>query len=288
MGNLLNNRYSIIKSLGSGGFGETYLAEDIQMPSKRRCVVKRLKPLGQKAAIYQIQERFEREAATLEALGQDCSQIPQLYAYLVEAGQFYLVQEWIEGDTLKQILQKDGPMSDRAVNELLLKLLPVLDYIHSKGIIHRDIKPDNIILRKQDGNPVLIDFGAVKETMGTELDSQGNISRTLIVGTSGFMPPEQAAGKPVYASDLYSLGCTAVYLLTGKLPHQLETSPVSGEMQWQTELESVQTGYPANINPTLMAVLDRSLKCHFRDRFQSAQEMLQALRSEASSPSPHP
>ncbi|MCL1467147.1 AAA-like domain-containing protein [Argonema galeatum] len=277
MGNLLNNRYCILQSLGSGGFGETFLAEDTQMPSKRRCAIKRLKPLTQNAT-YQVQKRFEREAAILEALGEDCPQIPQLYAYFVEAGQFYLVQEWIEGETLKQKVQKDGPLSDRTVFDFLLKLLPVLDYVHSKGIIHRDIKPDNIILRQRDDNPVLIDFGAVKETMGTGLDPESNAISSVIIGSPGFMPPEQAVGRPVFASDLYSLGMTAAYLLTGKSPYQLETSPITGEIIWENQAANLEES-GANLNPRLAAVLGRALRTHTRDRFLSASEMLEALRT---------
>lgn len=274
MTTLLNNRYRILHSLGCGGFGETFLAEDTQMPSKRRCAIKQLKALTQSAWIYKVQERFEREAAILEALGEESQQIPKLHAYFAEAGQFYLVQEWIEGDTLSQKVQQHGQMSESAVRDFLLRILPVLDYVHSKGIIHRDIKPSNIILRHRDGNPVLIDFGAVKETMGTVLDSQGNAMPSVIIGSPGFMPSEQAAGRPVYSSDLYSLGVTAVCLLTGKLPSNMETHLVVGEMVWH--------GYAQGLSPSLVAVLDRVLQFNPRDRFASAREMLEALGSGTS------
>ena len=282
MTTLLNDRYRILYSLGSGGFGETFLAEDTQMPSLRRCVIKQLKPLTQNSLISYVQEKFYREATLLEALGEDHPQIPKLYAYFTFSEQFYLVQEWIEGDTLLQKVAQHGPMSDRAVLEFLLQILPVLDYIHSKGIIHRDIKPSNIILRYRDGNPVLIDFGAVKETMGTVLDPQSNAAPSLVIGTPGFMPAEQAAGRPVYASDLYSLGVTAVYLLTGKLPKDLETSPVNGEILWEREAQKL--GRVTGECPSLGVVLDRVLQPHPGDRFATAAEMLEALRSSTISP----
>lgn len=189
------------------------------MPSRRRCVIKQLKPITNDPQTYQIvQQRFEREAATLEYLGEASEQIPKLYAYFAENGQFYLVQEWIQGSTLGEILAKEGVKSETTVREILLSLLPVLDYIHSKGIIHRDIKPDNIILRSYDSKPILIDFGALKETMRTVANLPGNPTQSLVIGTPGFMSSEQAVGRPVYATDIYSLGLTAIYLLTGKHP----------------------------------------------------------------------
>lgn len=279
---LLNNRYRILHSLGSGGFGETFLAEDTQMPSKRRCAIKQLKPLLQGSWIYKVQERFEREAAILEALGEDSQQIPKLYAYFAEAGQFYLVQEWIEGHTLSQKVRTQGAMSESAVLDLLLKILPVLDYVHSKGIIHRDIKPSNIILRHRDGNPVLIDFGAVKETMGTAVDSQDNAIPSLIIGSPGFMPSEQAAGRPVYSSDLYSLGVTAIYLLTGKQPNNMETNPITGEILWHNDVAGLGHNDAANLSSSFVTVLDKVLQFNPRDRYASAREMLETLRGIAS------
>ena len=147
---------------------------------------------------------------------------PKLYAYFSEQDQFYLVEEWVEGQTLTQTLQKLGPLDEPAVQKLLIHLLPVLDYIHKQQIVHRDIKPDNIVVRQRDEKPVLIDFGAVKETMGTVINSQGQSSRSIVIGTPGFMASEQSAGRPIYASDLYSLGLTAIYLLTGKTPPRTE------------------------------------------------------------------
>ncbi|MGH2414577.1 MAG: protein kinase domain-containing protein, partial [Microcystaceae cyanobacterium] len=198
MSNLLNNRYQIIRSLGSGGFGETFLAEDTQMPSLRRCVIKQLKPIHNNPQIYQlVQERFQREAAILEELGGSSNQIPALYAYFQLNELFYLVQEYIEGNTLTAKVKQQGVFSESAVRELLVTLLPVLEYIHSRHIVHRDIKPDNIILRHRDEKPVLIDFGAVRETMSTVINSQGSLASSIIIGTPGYMPSEQAMGKPV-------------------------------------------------------------------------------------------
>lgn len=272
METLLNNRYRVIKTLGGGGFGETFLAEDTQMPSSRRCVVKLLKPIHNNPQIYQlVQERFQREAAILEDLGSYQEQIPTLYAYFQSEGQFYVVQEWVEGDTLTAKFYQQGVFSESAVKDILVNLLPVLEYVHSKRIIHRDIKPDNIILRHRDGKPVLIDFGAVRESMGTVINSQGNPTSSIVIGTPGYMPSEQAAGRPVYSSDLYSLGITAIFLLTGKQPQELEADPRTGEIMWRT--------YALSISPTLADIIDRAIAYHPRERFVTAREMLEALQS---------
>ncbi|WGV27918.1 protein kinase domain-containing protein [Halotia branconii] len=271
---LLNDRYQVIRTLGAGGFGETFLAEDTYMPSKRRCVVKQLRPIQNNPQIYQlVQERFQREAAILEDLGGSTDQIPVLYAYFTSGGQFYLVQEWIEGDTLTAKLQKQGLFSESAITELLVNLLPVLEYVHSKHIVHRDIKPDNIIVRDRDRKSVLIDFGAVRESMGTVVNSQGNPTSSIVIGTPGYMPSEQAAGRPIYSSDLYSLGVTAIYLLTGKQPQQLETDPQTAEIMWRQ--------YASHVNPMIAGIIDKAIAYHPRDRYPSARAMLDALQSIA-------
>lgn len=269
---LLNNRYRILRTLGAGGFGNTFLAEDTYMPSGRRCVIKQLKPVTHDPQAYKIvQERFGREAAVLEALGDGNNQIPRLFAYFSEAGQFYLVQEYIEGDTLTQKVEKGGVLSENEVKQILVSLLPVLDYVHSQRMIHRDIKPDNVIIRQRDRLPVLIDFGAVKEAMNTQVNLPGNQAHSMVIGTPGFMPAEQAGGRPTYTSDLYSLGLVAVFLLTGKLPQELGTDDRTGEFLWRRTAP--------NINPNLAMVIDRAIRFNASDRFATAREMLNALQS---------
>lgn len=267
---LLNHRYKVIISLGIGGFGEAFLAEDTQMPLQQNCVIKQLKPQV-KPQFYQIvKERFKQEAATLQTLGEH-NQIPRLYAYFDDAEEFYLVQEYIHGETLEAKMQREGKLNESAVREILSSLLRVLEYIHGKRIVHRDIKPNNIILRQSDRKPVLIDFGAVKEAMSTVLNTQGNAVNSIVIGTPGFMASEQATGRPVYSSDLYSLGVTAIYLLTDKLPQDLATDPVTGEIIWRHDAPFVST--------SLADVLDKAVRSHARDRYSSAGEMLYALES---------
>lgn len=269
---LLNNRYRILRTLGAGGFGNTFLAEDSYMPSGRRCVIKQLKPVTHDPQAYKlVQERFGREAAVLEELGDGNNQIPRLFAYFSEAGQFYLVQEYIEGDTLTQKVEKGGTLSENEVKQILVSLLPVLDYVHNQRMIHRDIKPDNVIIRQRDGLPVLIDFGAVKEAMKTQVNVPGNQAHSMVIGTPGFMPAEQAGGRPTYTSDLYSLGLVAVFLLTGKLPQELGTDDRTGELLWRPTA--------AKINSNLAMVIDRAIRFNASDRFATAREMLNSLQS---------
>jgi serine/threonine-protein kinase len=273
--NVLKNRYKILQKLSQGGFGETFLAEDTLMPSARRCVIKQLKPIEDDPQIYEtIKGRFQREAAILEQLGEGNRQIPSLYAYFEENDLFYLVQEWIEGVTLVQKIRAEGLLSENKVKEILISVLPVLDFIHSQRIVHRDIKPDNIILRPPHDLPVLIDFGAVKETMNTTVGSSGDNTRSIAIGTPGYMPSEQSAGRPVYSSDLYSLGLTAIYLLTGKIPQQLPTDPSNGDYLWRQ--------YVPNLSSGLASIIDRSIQFSPRDRYSTAREMLEALQGTPS------
>jgi serine/threonine protein kinase, bacterial len=272
---LLNNRYQVLKSIGSGGFGETFLAEDTQMPSRRRCVVKKLHPVSHHPQIYPlIKERFQREAAILEDLGSHSDRIPTLYAYFEENNDFYLVQELIEGITLTDTIQSQSSLSESYVRDFLVNFLPILDYVHQKRIIHRDIKPDNIIIRQSDQKPVLIDFGAVKEAIATTMSSSGSPQTSIAIGTRGFMSSEQAAGRPVYSSDLFATGLTAIYLLTGKQPQDIETNNYTGEILWKQ--------YAPQVSPTLAIILNKTISAHSCDRYTTAHEMLEALQSQTS------
>lgn len=267
---LLNNRYQILKTLGRGGFGETFLATDTHMPSGRKCVIKQLNPIIQEDTIPQwMQERFQREAAILEELGEKNAQIPRLFAYFSEEEKFYLVQEWIEGETLAEKQKQKGKLPAKEVREILVKILPVLEYVHSRYIVHRDIKPDNIILRQGDRLPVLIDFGIVKEALATAVNSSSLSPFSAAIGTPGYMASEQAAGRPSYSSDLYSLALTAIFLITGKEPRDLKTDPHTGEIIWRDRAPL--------LDGNLALVLEKAVRFHPRDRFTSAAQMLEAL-----------
>ena len=267
---LINGRYQIIKTLGQGGFGDTFLVKDTQLPSQRQCVLKALKVQATSPQMVQeIQRRFQREAAILENLGEYNSQIPRLFAYFEEQEKFYLVQEWVDGPTLQEIVQRQGCLSPEQVQKLLVELLPVLQSVHDKYIIHRDIKPENIILRQSDQKPVLIDFGAVKEALTTSIYPDGNAPVSVAIGTPGYMAPEQGTGRPVYSSDLYGLGFTAIYLLTGKSPQNFAADSQTGELIWQQDFPYLDT--------LLGQAIAKTVKFHPRDRYPTANTMLAEL-----------
>ena len=258
----------IIKEIGDGGFGRTYLAMNTLLPSRPYCVLKQLKLVTNNPQLQQlIQERFEKEGAILESLGNGSNgMIPRLYAYFIEQGEFYLAQEYVDGQTLSDRVKTQGLFTEQQVRHLLTDILLTLIYVHSKGIVHRDIKPDNIMVRQVDNKPILIDFGAVKEMMSTVLSNSGN---SIIIGTPGFTPVEQSIGRPTFQSDIYALGLTAIYTLTGKMPTEIETDLHTGNIKWQQ--------YVSNVSPQLIEILDKAIQASLKDRYIDAQAMLQVL-----------
>ena len=269
---LLRDRYRVSKALGQGGFGATFLAQDESLPGTPSCVVKQLRPSATAPHVLQMaRELFEREARTLGMIGNH-PQVPRLLDYFEDHDQFYLVQEYISGATLQQEVKRAGPFSEAGVKQFLSEILPMLDYIHSQQVIHRDIKPANLIRRSQDAKLVLIDFGAVKNQVSQALTNTENTALTAYaIGTPGFAPPEQMAMRPVYASDIYAVGVTCIYLLTGKSPKDLEYNITTGEMIWQQRLQ---------LSAHLSEVLRKMLEVSVRSRYQSAEEALRALNLE--------
>ncbi len=268
IGTLLRDRYSITAVLGSGGFGETYLAQDTERPGSPICVVKQLKIVSDNPKAHQLASRlFAAEASVLERLGKH-SQIPQLLAYFEIRDTFYLVQEMIEGTLLRDLLYNRRPLSQRAVVTMLRDLLPVISFVHSQGVIHRDIKPSNIIRRASDKRYVLIDFGAVK-TISTKIaGDQSDVTSTVGIGTQGYMPSEQSAGMPTVRSDLYALGITAIEALTGRSPHALKRSE-DGEIIWSHTVD--------DISPALCRIINRMVRYDFNKRYVSSDQCLADL-----------
>ncbi|MFB2881311.1 CHASE2 domain-containing protein [Floridanema aerugineum] len=264
-----SERYQIIKILGQGGFGRTYLAKDLQSPEGSICVVKHLMPARRDTKFLEVARRlFQTEARILEVLGQH-EQIPALMDYIEKEGEFYLVEEYIPGNPLSEELYVDRRWSETKVFDLLENILPILDFIHQHHVIHRDLKPGNIIRRTSDEKLVLIDFGAVKQMLPTE--GGKTESQTVAIGTRGYAPPEQLVGHPRPASDLYALGMICIQALTGIQPHDLLLLQdlETGNLNWR---------HLARISEELAQILDRMVQYHFSDRYQSALAVLTDLQ----------
>jgi serine/threonine-protein kinase len=271
IGKTLRSRYIILQKLGSGGFGDTYLAKDLDLPGNFLCVVKHLKPKELKPNTLSVAQRlFDREAKFLYRLGQ-CDRIPMLYAHFEEDGEFYLVQEFIEGHDLSQEIISGQPWSEEETVKLVQEILEILAIVHRENAIHRDIKPSNIMRRKRDGKLVLIDFGAVKEISGLSADVDGQTSATVGIGSPGYMPNEQSNGKPKLASDIYAVGTIAIQALTGLRPSQIPDDPNTGEILWRDRVP--------HVSDRLANILSKMVRSHFKERYQDASEALQSLLS---------
>ncbi|MGK7904883.1 MAG: protein kinase [Hormoscilla sp.] len=260
IGQVLAGRYKITAELAEGGFGITFLATDTLRPGHPTCVVKQLHLVSSPDA----QRLFRTEAKSLEDLGTH-DQIPQLLAYFEENGEFYLVQEYIAGHPLTDELKPGEPLEEAQVMSILLELLSVLEAVHAWNIIHRDIKPDNIIRRDADKKLVLIDFGAVKKIV-----NQSNPQNTIMIGTHGYMPPEQKDGEPQLSSDVYAVGMTAIRALTGIHPRQLSKNAQTKEVIWRNK---------ARVSPEFAGVLEKMVRYNYLERYHSAKEALAAVQA---------
>ncbi len=277
-GHLLNHRYRIERKLAAGAFGQTFIAVDTQLPSQSQVVVKLLKPQSNDPATLQIAKRlFKQEAENLERLGRDNDRIPSLYAYFESCGEFYLVQEFIEGGMLAEEL--DGTqLSESATLSILQEILTGLTKVHSQKLIHRDLKPGNIIRRQQDGKLVLIDFGAVKQVRtATTKTPTAATSQTIGIGTPGYMPTEQLMGYPKLASDIYAVGAIGIQCLTGSAPDLLFNEDTL-KLEWQ---------HLCSVSSDFARVLDRMVAEKFQDRYAHATKALEAIESLLS-PAPPP
>jgi len=267
-GTVLQNRYHILRILGQGGFGRTYLAEDRGRFDELCAIKEYVSPKTGAYALEKSKELFEREASILYQIQHP--QVPQFRAVFEENDRFFLIQDYVAGQTYSELLSQrtsmDSSFSSVEVLDFLRQLLPVLLHIHDRGIIHRDISPDNIILRDRDQMPVLIDFGVVKAIM-TNFKPTPPGQRTT-VGKVGYAPTEQVQmGQAYPSSDLYSLGVTAAVLLTGKQPNDLKDKP--GQWIWKR--------YATATDPLLLSVIDRMMEPRPSDRYQSARDVLIAL-----------
>jgi serine/threonine protein kinase len=269
LGRELKNRYRIMATLRTGGFGQTYMAEDTQRPGQPKCVVKHLMPATHNPQFMELARRlFNTEAEILEKLGRH-DQIPYLLAYFEDNKEFFLVQEFIEGYPLSEEMLPSQPMSETKVLEILEDVLSVLTFVHSYGVIHRDIKPNNIMRRVEDGKLVLIDFGAVKKVSTQIIYPETGELPTIAIGTGGYIAPEQALGHPRLSSDIYSLGMTAIEALTGIAPRNLPEDSVTGDTLWK---------YQATVSQDLAVILDKMISRNLAQRYHSTGEVLDRLK----------
>lgn len=270
---LLHGRYHLVKGLGKGGFGATFLAADLALPGKPLCVIKQLRPNTDNPNFLSMaRELFEREAKTLGRVGNH-PQIPRLLDYFEDREQFYLIQEFVKGNNLQQEVKKQGVFNEEKARQVLQEVLVILRDIHAQKVIHRDIKPANIIRREIDDKLVLIDFGVVKNQVNSV--GGGGSNQTALtafaVGTPGFAPPEQLAMRPVYASDVYALGVTCMYLMTGKAPKNMDCDPITGDIDWFKNV---------TVSDSFAEILTTMLEVAVKSRFKTANEALQALDLE--------
>jgi serine/threonine protein kinase len=281
VGTILQNRYRIISILGQGGFGRTYLAED-QRRFNEPCAIKELIPnaVGTASAWEKAQELFQREAEILYQIQHP--QVPQFRERFEQDQRLFLVQDYVAGKTYRQLLEErktiGSAFSEDEVLYIIRSLLPVLEYLHSRGIIHRDISPENIIQSQTDNKPVLIDFGVVKE-LATKLQSSSATLNATSVGKLGYAPSEQMqTGRAFPNSDLYALAVTGVVLLTAKEPAELYDENL---MLWNWQRF-------AKVNPRFSQVLNRMLNYIPGERYQSARDVEQALLTINGSTQPNP
>ncbi|MGL5078199.1 MAG: tetratricopeptide repeat protein [Waterburya sp.] len=267
-GDILNQRFEIVKELGSGGFATTYLALDLQSTEHTKCAVKQLQPRFNSFAVWEsAKERFATEAMVLQWLGKH-DQIPNFIGHFEDNKQFYLILEFIEGEEFEQEVHRQVLNETQSI-EFLFDILEILNSVHKQGIIHRDIKPSNLIRRRKDGKMILIDFGAVKEIGTLAFDNSKQQLQTQIIGTPGYMPPEQNNGKPIYSSDIYALGKTVIFGMTNKSPTEWEESESIGLSAWNQKIA---------ISEAFLKIINRMTANNTLERYGSASEVLKDLR----------
>ena len=270
---VLQKRYRIDKLLGKGGQGSVYCATDITASIDTKYAVKQFIPNYDDSSSLEVGTRlFAQEAEILQKLGKH-PQIPHIYDYFTEGKRFYLVQEWINGQNLYREFTNKKYFTESETIELLQDVLTVLKFVHQNKYIHRDIKPANLIRNKYGQKICLIDFGTVKERIDPEnIDRQGNYTRTAVIKSPGYTPIEQLRSTPEFCSDLYALGMVAIEALTGIHPTQIPLDDRNNPM-WRGHIPTSDR----NLNPNFLNLLDRMVRGQYKERYQSAAEVLKDL-----------
>ena len=282
IGTVLGGRYKLLKLLGEGGMGAVYLGEQMLGSTARKVAVKTLHP--HLSHDPKILARFERECGTVAEL-----QHPNTIAIhdfgKSDEGLLYIVMEYVEGRSVGEILEKDGPMPPARVEKVLSQVVGSLTEAHAHGIIHRDLKPDNILLCERAGESdwvEVLDFGIAKRSSHEEDKEEQKLTQQgMVLGTPPYMSPEQFTGKPIDArSDIYSLGVMAYEMLTGKLPFAGNTA-----WEWATQhmtqapipMDTTPLGahVPAQMRNAIMKALEKLPE----NRFASVREFMDAFGS---------
>lgn len=263
-GSIIGNRYQIIQKLGRSETEKTYLAKDLQASVDGRCVLEQLTPVFSNEGNWRIIKQYLlNEITVLQRLG-DHPQIPQLWDHFTEQRQFYLVREYIDGDNLELEVERKV-YNEAEVIYLIQDALKILDFIHKTNVIHRNVQPVNLIRRKQDNTFVLIDFGAIREIESTTINLQGELLFECSSENCEYIAPEQKSGESHFSSDIYALGKTAIYALTGKSPQELSST----NLDWRSQCQ---------ISPKLEVILSKMMSSGIEHRYASVLEVLHDLR----------
>ncbi|MDX2214176.1 MAG: serine/threonine-protein kinase [Oculatellaceae cyanobacterium bins.114] len=264
---LLGDRYRGFSLLGGGHSSRTFLALDISQLLDPRRIVKAFTQADQQEDAV---ETLRREVAQLARISQH-PQLPDLLAYFERDQQQFLVQEFVEGRNLLQQLADEGSWEEAQILQLLREVLPLLQFLHDHQMIHRDVKPANLI-RRADGRLVLVDYGAAKVVTQSTLGKTGTV-----MGSAEYAAPEQLLGKATFASDLYGLGVTCIHLLTGLRPFELYNS-ATGTWFWRSAAGMVSDAEQFSLEGNRLGkVIDKLLQSSLNQRYASAAQVLKDL-----------
>ncbi|WP_299487785.1 protein kinase [Acaryochloris sp. IP29b_bin.137] len=266
---LLNHRYQIVRILEDGPWSIAWLAEDTQLPSRRPCIIRQVKPLTTDAYIQkQLCDRLQSEIDTWQKLGGIHDQIPWLSSFVDTTGQMYLVEEWVPGLTLTQTVQEQGALDEDTVQHILTKILTLVDYLHKNQVVHCALEPNNIVLREEDQKPVLQYGGLLNQVIANTL-LENDIRPIPWIPISGFLPHEQVIlDQHYYSSNLYSLGLIGIYLITGQTPYDLFNLD-TGIGDWHEAAFAEDSAF--------VAILNKAIARFPGERFLTARQMLKAL-----------
>jgi eukaryotic-like serine/threonine-protein kinase len=258
---VLNGRYKLDKKVGQGGFAEVYLATDQTL--KRRVAVKVLN-----ANLFEDEsflKRFENEAQAVAAL--EHPNILPVYDYGQTDNTVYLIMPFVEGGTLHDRLRRQKKFNLQTASQYLQQIASALDYAHRRNIVHRDVKPHNVLIREEDNRLFLADFGIAKV-----LSAATTNSNTNVVGTIAYMAPEQLDGKAGFETDVYALGCVLFQMISGELPYTGTTEQVMvGHMM--KPVPSISERSEGQLPVTLQPIFDKALAKERSYRYKSAGEL---------------